>query len=220
MSQDALEIFLNKYKELPKSTFFVHRYTQGIPRSIHYFNPHPTYTDLELNNDLDKLENMSNISKNGIRSHSCTNSHLLSLDWAKRGYTYQSVYTALGNTQLKPFIHPWNIWEMPIFYMDNMVIWAQKNLKSFNFDHNDFLQLALDSDSPYIFDFHPIHIALNTSSTTTYAMAKDLVLNSGANPWNLSGNNYGIRNFFEKVLAVVLAQKFSDVSIESIIDRK
>lgn len=215
MSADALNHFFEEYEDLPRSTFFVHNATEKIPPAKHIFNPHPTIVDLDKMDDLNSLTELSGIRKMGIRTHSCVNSHMLSLEWSKRNFFYQSVVCELGNTEIKPYMLPWNIWEVPIFYMDNLVLWSNKNIKSRTLRNADYLAKALDSDKFYVFDFHPIHIALNTSSTDYYARVKSKIIDEKINPWILSSNAKGIRNFFEKVLEVVVNQKLPDLTIEN-----
>lgn len=215
MSIDALDKFLGYYSALPTSTFFLHKFTESVPDSHHVFNPHPTLTTLDSNSELDEMESLPRIQRQGIRTHSCVNSHLLSLDWARRGYRYQSIVSDLGNVSNRPYLLPWGIWEMPIYYMDNMSMWAQVNLQGAKMSDLDYLNMALDSDNLCIFDFHPIHIALNTSSTESYGMKKNQIIVEKADPWNLADKDKGIRDFFENVLNACLAQKNSLSTLES-----
>ena len=135
----------------------------------------------------------------GIRPHSCVFSHMIGIDLNKKGYKWISQAQNLFSTNLYPFKHPWGIWELPIYYMDNMDFWMTKNWKNDN--HKPFSQQIIDmcinNEGLYVFDFHPIHIALNTRTYNDYQNVKDKIINNKEDPFNLSFPGKGSRDFLK-----------------------
>lgn len=85
--------------------------------------------------------------------------------------------------------------------MDNIDIalennWARKNHKAVDLS----LILSKVSDEHLqVFDFHPLHIALNTRNFEDYQRKKIRIL-GGENPWKCSSDGWGIRGLFEKLV--------------------
>jgi len=65
------------------------------------------------------------------------------------------------------------------------------------------LKKALNDDSLYIFDLHPLHIALNTRSYDDYKAVKDKIINERISPFNLNYEGRGVRSFFEELCAEI-----------------
>jgi hypothetical protein len=137
-------------------------------------------------------------SANIIRSHSLTVSSLLLSQFWKLGFEISSNYSMFGQTALYPFHHPCGMLEMPIFFGDDgYVCFRNSNLlPSFS---DEFL-LEPEFLGFRNFNFHPIHIALNTSALEQYEDSRvyhhDLskILAS-----KISGQ--GVESFFEKFLS-------------------
>lgn len=68
-------------------------------------------------------------------------------------------------TAKNPFINKWGIIEIPIFFEDGLY-----SLKNESFSVEDIMK-QIDNDHYYVFNFHPIHIALNTRE---YAVSRKL----------------------------------------------
>ena len=49
----------------------------------------------------------------GVRTHSCVSSQMFSAMLAKQRYLYSSIVTLFYETGLKPYKHPWGLWELP-----------------------------------------------------------------------------------------------------------
>lgn len=217
MTSEALGTFLQIYPDLPPSTFFLHEYTKGFDSGTHEINPHPT---IEFNSKKDnrgELEKQISTKPMGIRPHSCVSSHMLSLEWANSGYRYQSVEVDLGNEKLKMRPLPWGLYEIPIFYMDNMSMWGQINGLQDNFKNINYLERAIDTSNTLIFDFHPIHIALNTKSVEDYQRKKALVLEHKVDPWSLCADGIGVRTEFELALEHVLTNQDNHLKLQDIV---
>ncbi len=199
MQPEWMDAFLSHYPNLPKSTFFLHKDTGDWFSTHHEINEHPTIENLS---EYSLLNNVGHpIRGKGIRSHSCVSSHLLSINWAQTGIRYQSQETRWCKSYESPERTAWGIFELPISYMDNQDFWMQTNWPG---KHEKFSQkvidIAINSKEIFLFDFHPLHIALNTSSADDYANKKPKIFQDRKNPWKNSNSGPGVRHFFERLL--------------------
>lgn len=163
--------------------------------------PHPTVSNLDnWDEHLTLLEQQYQRQFVGFRSHSCVYSHMLGINLAKRGYQYISQADVPRNMEISPYRHPWGNYELPIYYMDSMELWRTENdsgSTSSPFDPT-VLERAISGNGLYVFDFHPIHIVLNTSSVSDYQSKKEAVI-QGVNPYSIRGAAYGVGDFFADV---------------------
>lgn len=203
MSPEDMSRFVEMYPELPRSTFFIHDSSQTWRPEHHEWGPHPTIGIDELEAVLAGPPPSKGV--HGIRSHSCVASHLLSIEWARQGFTYQSNETRLFSAGAAPFRTAWGIWEVPISYMDNMDMWYSENWPgSGHLPFSDeVISAALACEELYVFDFHPVHIAFNTRHPMDYARNRARQ-GSGSSAWGLGSPGAGTRTFFERVLGSIL----------------
>jgi hypothetical protein len=139
---------------------------------------------------------------------------MLSLFWAGQGFIYESNTVRLFDSSIQASRSAWGLWDVPIFYMENMDIalennWPRKNHKALDLS----LILSKVSDEHLqVFDFHPLHIALNTRSFEDYQRKKLRIL-GGENPWKCSSGGWGVRSLFEE-LVPKLEQQTSMASMD------
>ena len=204
ITNDTLDKFIKMYiNEIPgASTFFIHKNFPELFNQNCEICPHPFINNLEKwDTDLRNLEFCFDKKPKGLRTHSCVFSHMIGIDLNNKGYKWISQAQNLFSTNLYPFRHPWGIWELPIYYMDNMDFWMTKNWKNEN--HKPFDQKIIDkclnNEGLYVFDFHPIHIALNTRNFNDYQRVKERITSNKENPFNLTYSGVGCRDFFERL---------------------
>src|SRR5207249_4334714 len=154
----------------------------------HEVAPHPCIDRLsEWDDDLKTIVKQFPEKPLGLRTHSCVFSHMIGIGMHDQGYFYISQAQALYQQGLLPSRHPWGIWELPIYYMDNMDFWMSKNWD--DLAHQPFnpeiIERAVGNEALYVFDFHPLHIALNTGKPDHYVAVKDRILNEGVSPFDL-----------------------------------
>lgn len=100
----------------------------------------------------------------GVRSHSLTYNGYLQIAFKNAGLTYES------NTFLPYWnqIHAYKIWNdltiLPFNFEDDIHFLARKKY--------DEMELNLFTNKLNVFDFHPIHIFLNTDCKATYENAR------------------------------------------------
>jgi hypothetical protein len=147
-----------------KITFFC---THGInvkEMKKHELAIHPNFTkDKTDEKTIHELMTLYPEAK-GTRSHSLyIHSRLFNI-YQGFGLEYDSNYILPGQI-IEPFFIAKNILELPIFFEDDTHF-----LKSKNFDLNQF---DLKRNGLKIFNFHPIHIFLNTQKVSDYVNAKN-----------------------------------------------
>lgn len=203
MTPSAMDQFIAEYPALPISSFFIHAATGAWRAAGHENGPHPTFNALPQSVVGDGVE-VSFLAE-GIRSHSCVNSHLLSRSWATQGFSYQSNETHLYSLESRPYRTAWGLLELPVNYMDNQDMWYGRNWNRSNRASfsREWLLKALDSEAPVVFDFHPLHIALNSLDPDNYAEKRAQMARHATGPWEIASCGRGVRSFFEELLTEI-----------------
>lgn len=211
LGPDALHAFLEKFPFPGAGTFFLWADAPGVDWGEHELGPHPFFTDGASNREVLAraeafLGGAGPFERCGIRPHSCHYSHALGVEFRRRGYLYTSTQSILHQDGLCPMRQPWGLWEMPIYYMDNLDFtlpegWPDWRHRPFS---PDIIERALAGDSLYLFDFHPLHIMLNTGTRRQYAGVKEAVLAGVKSPLDLAFSGHGTRTFFEALLSRML----------------
>ncbi len=202
MTQETLARFLAEYPIPGKATIFVHADFPDLENTQHEICPHPFIDNLATWQDaLKKVTRNLRGSPKGVRPHSCVFSHMVGIDLGLIGYRYVSQAHAMFETDLVPFRHPWGIWELPIYYMDNMDFWMAKNWpqdKHIPFSRS-VIDNAINGESLFVFDFHPLHIALNTRNHEDYGSVKNKIASDGVSPFDLRFPGNGVQEFFKEL---------------------
>lgn len=194
--------FLSEFPIPGQGTFFCHQPFPSLDATRHELCPHPFVSDLfQWQAPLGMLRQEINPRARGVRTHSCVFSHMVGVGLHEMGFDYVSQANNLYEPKLRPFRHPWGVWEMPIYYMDNMDFWMNTNWPGLN--HEPFsrrvIETAVHGTDLYVFDFHPIHIALNTRTAEDYQRVKAAIVDHGASPFDLAVDGSGTRTFFEEL---------------------
>ena len=152
----------------------------------------------------------------GFRAHSGVNSHMLAIDLRQRGFEWISAREEAGQREVAPYRDAWGVWHVPIYYMDNMDFsfgdfWPQVEHRPFD---RELLETAVHGEGVYVFDFHPIHLMLNSSSAQAYLERRDRFL-AGEPIEALRFEGYGTRDYYDDLLALMAE---SDVTSARISD--
>lgn len=150
----------------------------------------------------------------GWRSHSCVFSHALALWLYLNGYVYASTHDNFGVKGLRPTAQMWGIWDVPIYYADNLDFsrkrfWPERNEQPFA---SSLIENALNDEGLYVFDFHPIHLLLNSPDPDWYAAIRDRFL-AGDRTAALRYPGYGAGSFFDGLIAAMRDRNCASVSI-------
>ena len=146
----------------------------------------------------------------GVRSHVLTISTRIFEVYAQLGLTYDSSYYMFNQT-IWPFPTVGNVLEMPIFFEDDLYFRAE--------GEKDFCLESLNLAAPglKIFDFHPVHVFLNTHSMSHYLDAKPDYHNPGQLARKI-GKARGTRDLFIELLEYVQENQERTYSLSEIED--
>lgn len=175
----------------------------------HEIGIHPNFLlAKDYESELDRLMNLYPQAK-GVRCHSYyQNTQILDL-FVERGLQYDSNSVMFGCHNIQPFKH-WNgLVRVPVFWEDdiNCLVGATWN--------PELLPLA-NPNALYVFNFHPIHIYLNTEKLSRYKTAKPyyhdpIKLREFVNP---ESTDVGARVFLKRLLSLVKGKYSSTTLIE------
>lgn len=164
----------------------------------HEIGIHPNFLPTkDYRSELDRLMNLYPQAK-GVRCHSYyQNTQILDL-FVEHGLEYDSNSVMFGCHNIQPFKH-WNgLVRVPIFWEDDI------NCLIGNVWEPELLSLA-DPNSLFVFNFHPIHVYLNTEKLSRYEAAKPyypdpIKLREFVNP---ESTGIGTRVFLKRLLTLV-----------------
>lgn len=192
------------------ATFFVTHETPFLTRLRE--NPkfelgiHPNFNHL-LNGDFEQVRRVEEIiselmeivpEASAIRSHSLTQSTRLLENFKSAGLTHDASHFVPHHigTALAPY-ELWNgLCHVPHFWEDDIqIIYGSKDRNRFG----SLDDLPLDAPGLRVYDFHPIHIFLNSESLKRYEATRPI----HQNPEELIHNRFdglGTRSVLEKLL--------------------
>jgi len=101
----------------------------------------------------------------GVRSHGLFEYSNLMNVYRKHNLVWDSSQLLYQCTHIKPYLHPSGLIRLPIFWEDDDYFTCNPDWK--------IESLGLDKPGVKCFDFHPIHLRLNTHSPEQYAYVKD-----------------------------------------------
>lgn len=201
LDEARLTEFLGAHEIPGKATFFCTQPYLSLTGTACEMAPHPA---LEAGADWTaELLSMRRMlpAATGWRSHSCVFSHLLARWLGENGYGYVSIEERFGQPGIRPTCHPMGaVWQMPIYYMDTFdisrqVFWPGNPTRPFD---EMLIARALDTEGVYVFDFHPVHVMLNTPRPDFYFSARDRY-RAGEPSQQLRYQGYGVGTFFQEL---------------------
>lgn len=200
MTDELMRLFLETVypKHLP-GTFFCTQYypdlqSLGVDVAIHPIFDQTTDW-LRITKELVAAHEKHGHSITGVRPHSCANSQKFSVQMNSIGIKYCSQLCIPFSSELAPFVDDWGVIQFPIRFMDNANLWNYDRFGG-NSDSlsDEVIDAAITSETLFVFDFHPIHLLLNTSHLDQYSR------------WRTSGvlevnhKNYGVRDFYNRLI--------------------
>ena len=207
MRNEDLERFLEGWPLPGRATFFAHENFPCLESTDHEICPHPSIRSLaNWEEEVVIITKQFSHRPKGIRIHSCVISHIITIGLKKLGFKYSSNIDSLFQTNIRPYRHPWGIWELPIYYMDNMDFCISSNWK--DIEHipfnPDLIRKAIQGDGLHVFDFHPLHIALNTYEHASYLAVREKIVKDNCSPFDLRSNKRGVAVFFEELCSAIV----------------
>ncbi len=215
MDEQRMVEFLEQMHLPGEGTFFCTQYYEALSRSRHEQAPHPYLEDnTDWGSELNRMRRLFPKAA-GWRAHSCVYSHFIAKWLGENCYRYASTSDQLGRCGITPCREGYGTWQMPIYYMDNLDFsdrrfWGSNGLEPFS---PIIIERALTMPGMYVFDFHPIHLMLNSPNFEFYAAARD-GFKSGASLATLSFKGYGARNFYNHLVDAMEARDVRSVSMD------
>lgn len=166
--EDTL-LLLNEYSNVDATFFATHR-SKLLMESEHEVGIHPNFNTLLKNESktdyksiIDELVELYPNSK-GYRGHCLTNSSLIFDYLSSLNFIYESNCLLPYSKSLSIYKYPHNLIRIPFNFEDDV---------HFGFDKPfDIDTLELDQADLHVFNFHPIHIFINTGVSNHYDKAK------------------------------------------------
>lgn len=180
---------------------------------------HPNYNFLlmgEQNEDgsakniLEKIINIVPEAK-CVRSHALTNSSIISKKYGDYGIKYDlNTYIPVQKgMRIFPYKSPvCDVVVLPFIFEDDIYL-AEHERREVSYYLGD------DFEAPRIFNFHPIHLYLNTDQLKTYEAARPFFKDVNQLKLMRNRGNYGVRNFF---IELIETAKKDNWEIKKIID--
>jgi hypothetical protein len=128
-----------------------------------------------------------------VRSHAMTQSSNLIGLFRDKGLTHDANHfiPEQAGVELRPWRHWWNIVKVPYFWEDDVYC-----LSPWNSPMNELAERA----GLKVFDFHPIHLFLNTESMDRYETARPVFSDTTALRQRRFENGCGARTLLEQLL--------------------
>jgi hypothetical protein len=166
---DTFEILRN-YRNV-NATFFATHNSIELKKSEFEIGIHPNFNDILEGNSKDsfsrRIDTLLDLypSSKGFRAHSLTNSSAIYSYILSKGLKYESNVLLPYSANLELLKYPPGLVRIPFNFEDDVHFGFGK---PFNLDATSFHKSNLN-----IFNFHPIHIYLNTCSNSHYESSKD-----------------------------------------------
>lgn len=161
---------------------------------------HPNYNFLlgggqseskSVDDILGKIKNIVPEAK-CVRSHGLTSGNIIASKYSNYGIKYDlnTYIPAQRGMKIFPYKSPeGKVMVLPFIFEDDVYL-AEPDCKAVDFFLGD------EFEAPRIFNFHPIHLYLNTDKMETYENARPFFKDIKRLELMKNTENYGIRNFF------------------------
>ena len=121
MHPDDLQRFFDEYPFPGTGTIFLHQPYRFLESTPHERCPHPLPVGPEdWKASIRRLLDELGLEPSGIRTHSAIHSHRLEMALYELGCKYTSNTSRLFERNVQPVRLAWGLWELPIYYMDNL----------------------------------------------------------------------------------------------------
>lgn len=194
--EDAISL-LDSF-EIPATVFSTH--ADGVSlHARHERAIHPNFlTDDESTSAADVLDSLASLypDASGLRSHSMYVHTRLREGYADVGIDYESNYLLYGRPIEPVLMYP-GVVQFPVSFMDDMWLRRGKPIGA-GVDLLDGQEVG--TDTVVVYDFHPIHVYLNSPSIDHYEEHKD------RDPTALAearADGHGVRDAFRDVLSAI-----------------
>lgn len=188
--------FLHQYK-IKATLFMTNKIDSSILFGQHELAIHPDFTTFNLEKHF--IDSLNNYPKaKGVRSHSFFFSERLSPIYKKYKIKYESNVMMYKQKNIYPYYISPTTLEIPLYFMDFFYMEMEERNTSFRIDDLDLVSPGIK-----VFDFHPIHIFLNTSSLLIYDRAKKYYHRPEVLIKYRNSNSLGIKDLYIELLEYI-----------------
>ena len=219
LDDQRMREFLGEVQIPGSATFFCTQRYPSLEEAGHEICPHPTLDAADPGPALDAARREFPDAI-GFRSHSCLHSHMLAIDLAQRGFLYVSAQSGVGSEGALPYREGWGIWHLPIYYVDNVDFSYERHWPGLGHEpfRRELIDAALEGEGVYVFDFHPIHVLLNSPSPEEYLARRDAFL-GGAPLEEIRCEGYGARSFYDDLVAALEGEGLASVRMADAVEQ-
>lgn len=214
MDEGRMREFLASVELPGRVTLFCTQVYDCLVETEHELGPHPYLpAAADWESELQRTRRQFPDAV-GWRSHSCVFSHMLAEQVAALGYRYVSIRDDLGARDPAPIRHAYGVWDMPIYYMDSLDFsasrfWADVTAEPFD---REIIDTAVEGDGLYVFDFHPIHLVLNSPDAGEYFTRRER-LQSGEPLSAIRYEGRGTLTFYNELIEAMAAREVTSVAL-------
>ena len=221
VSDDIIEFAYKPFESLPLTVFITgeSKYLAKAFTQNHLWEaePHPNFcygsTHGSSQREVFETINKFHCERYGVRCHRYYSSNDIEEEFARLGYGYLSnVCTDIQ--EVKPFWTRCGMLQIPIYFEDGGY------LKYHGMPKLDDIVGNMQNDGVYVFNFHPIHIALNSCDFTASRQLKDSILPSEYSRLTMAdvapyrNNEYGIADFIDELIAYARKYKIKLMNLK------
>ncbi len=208
VSDDIIEVAYRHFESLPLTVFMTGEsaiLAKCLSRnSLWEAEPHPNFCSGSKHGDslqeVFETINRFPCKRLGFRCHKYYSSNDIEEEFARLGYGYAS-NICTDMQEVKPFWDRCGLLQLPIFFEDGGY------LKYHGVPKLDDIVGKMRNDGVYVFNFHPIHIALNSCDFAVSRRLKDSISSReyGKLMWakvsKYRNKEYGIADFLDELIA-------------------
>ncbi|PWT78162.1 MAG: hypothetical protein C5B58_15630 [Acidobacteria bacterium] len=223
MSDGNLTRWLDSQPIHGECTFFCGQVYDVLQTTRHEIAPHPFFSTNLSQTEI--LKSYRDLFPDAVswRSHSLVFSQSICVELQRLGYRNVSISERYADLHAQPVKLPWGPTDFGIYYMDNSDFCNFYEAKDENwkrFDRSMLVQLfetrrAQGDEYVYVFDFHPIHLALNTPSYDAYVSERNSYETQGQVS-RMAAKRRGARTYFDELLELMKAHGVSSRSISDV----
>ena len=171
----------------------------GVSVEPHEKGIHPNFTSIDFEKHIsERLDDFPQTK--GARSHSLFFSERFRPLYEKYGIEYDSNVMMYRQKNIRPYYISPNVVEIPLFWMDNFYLEMEGENPSYNIAHLD-----LAAPGVKLFNFHPVHVFLNTCSLEEYFKAKTHYHDAGKLALHRNSKAKGTTDFLKSLLEYIKA---------------
>ena len=207
VSDDFLEIAYQPLKKLPLTVFMTGK-SEYLEKEIQKntlweVEPHPNFCSGSTHGNSQKevFETIKAFQGEGMgfRCHKYYSSNEIEEEFVQQGFAYASnICTDLSN--ISPFWDRCGIFQIPIFFEDGGY------LKYHGIPKVEEISKKMTQDGIYVFNFHPIHLVLNSFDFNEVRCFKDSMSSkhysslSAKDAFLYRNTGYGVADFLKELL--------------------